>query len=219
MMAEMDKRVGHMVDAVDDLGLKEETLILFTTDNGTTAKNFIRHEGRELIREPDVTSIVNGRRLVGQKGKFNDWGTRVPTIARWPGVIRAGSTTDILADGTDLLPTFAELAGEMEISHPKDGASFATLFTEGACRSREWVSSQTKNEVSVRTRDWKLLGSGPLFDMRGNPFAEKAIQAKDDTPESSAAREKLTAILETLDLPPAGSELDRPRAQKDAGHR
>ncbi|NCF88191.1 MAG: sulfatase-like hydrolase/transferase, partial [Verrucomicrobiaceae bacterium] len=139
MMVEMDKRVGRIVDAVDALGLKDKTLIFFTSDNGTTAKNYIRQEGRELIREPRVTSTIKGQRLVGQKGKFNDWGTRVPTIARWPGTIPAGSTTDTLADGTDLLPTFAALGRQDQLPHPIDGASFAKLLTEGKSPSRPWV--------------------------------------------------------------------------------
>jgi arylsulfatase A-like enzyme len=198
MMVEMDKRVGRIVDAVDALGLKDKTLIFFTSDNGTTAKNYIRHEGRELIREPRVTSTVNGRRIVGQKGRFNDWGTRVPTIARWPGTIPAGSMADILADGTDLLPTFAALGGQDQLPHPIDGASFAKLLTEGKSPSRPWVSPQTKKEIAVRTRDWKLLHDGQLFDMRGDPFAEVAIPKADDTPESKAARTRLSEILARL---------------------
>ncbi|NCF94669.1 MAG: sulfatase-like hydrolase/transferase [Verrucomicrobiaceae bacterium] len=198
MMVEMDKRVGRIVDAVDALGLKDKTLIFFTSDNGTTAKNYIRQEGRELIREPRVTSTIKGQRLVGQKGKFNDWGTRVPTIARWPGTIPAGSTTDTLADGTDLLPTFAALGRQDQLPHPIDGASFAKLLTEGKSPSRPWVSPQTKKEIAVRTRDWKLLRDGQLFDMRGDPFAEVAIPKADDTPESKAARTRLSEILARL---------------------
>lgn len=198
MMTEMDKRVGEIVEAIDNLGLKHKTLILFTSDNGTTSKNYIRHEGRELIRESPVTSTIDGKQLVGQKGRFNDWGTRVPTVARWPGKIAEGTTTDILADGTDLLPTFAELGGQIEIDHPLDGVSFAKLFTEGRSPSREWVSLQQKNQVAVRTRDWKLIDDGKLFDMRGDPFTEKAILKSDETPDSKAARMKLKPILDRL---------------------
>ena len=198
MIAEMDKRVGQIIDAIDKLGLRDNTLIIFTSDNGTTAKNFIRHEGRELIQTPLVTSTVGGRPLVGQKGKFNDWGTRVPTIARWPGTIPANSSTDILADGTDLLPTFAELGGKADLPHTTSGASFAKLFTEGTSSSRPWVSPQTKKEIAVRTRDWKLLHDGQLFDMRGDPFTEKAIPKTKDTPESKTAREELSEILSRL---------------------
>ncbi|NCF88136.1 MAG: sulfatase-like hydrolase/transferase [Verrucomicrobiaceae bacterium] len=198
MMAEMDKRVGQIVDAVDKLGLKNKTLILFNSDNGTTPMNYIRHEGRELILDAPVISTINGNQLLGQKGKFNDWGTRVPTIARWPGRIAEGTTTDILADGTDLLPTFAELGGQQEIDHPLDGASFAKLFTEGTSPSREWVSLQKKDQIGVRTRDWKLLDDGKLFDMRGDPFVETAILESGDTSESKAARNRLKQVLDRL---------------------
>ncbi|MEM7384513.1 MAG: sulfatase-like hydrolase/transferase [Verrucomicrobiota bacterium] len=199
MMAEMDKQVGKMVKAVDDLGLTKKTLILFTTDNGTTPKNYIRHEGRSLIEEePKVSSLVKGRRVVGQKGKFNDWGIRVPTIARWPETIPAGSTTDILADGTDLLPTFAEMAGKPELGKPTDGTGFAGLFTGDEFPKRTWVSPQNKSRVCVRTRNWKLLSDGSLFDMRGDPFSESVISAEAGGAEAASARRRLTAILETL---------------------
>lgn len=198
MMTEMDKRVGRLVEAVDTLGLKKETLIFFTSDNGTSAKNYIRHEDRDLIREPPVTSTVNGRQIVGQKGRFNDWGTCVPTIARWPGTIPAGSTTDILADGTDLLPTFAALGRQTKVPHPTDGASFASLLTGGSSPSRPWVSPQTKDGIAVRTRDWKLLHDGQLFDMRRAPTQEVAIPELNDTPESKAARAQLSNILAHL---------------------
>lgn len=201
MMAELDKRVGQIVDSVDALGLKNRTLILFTSDNGTTKKNYIRHEGRKLINEPTISSTICGRSVVGQKGKFNDWGIRVPTVARWPSVVAAGSSTNILTDGTDLLPTFAELAGKQDVAHPLDGVSFAKLFTEGTCASREWVSPQQKGKVAIRTRDWKLMDSGELFDMRGDPFTEVAIQQTDDTEESQAARKKLSNLMSHLPRP------------------
>ena len=92
---------------------------------------------------------------------------------------------DLLADGTDLLPTFAALGGQDQLPHPIDGASFAKLLIEG-------------KEIAVRTRDWKLLHDGQLFDMRGDPFAEVAIPKADDTPESKAARTRLSEILARL---------------------
>lgn len=211
MMAEMDKRVGQIVEAVDTLGLKEDTLVFFTTDNGTTPKNFIRHEGRKLITEAKVTSKVNGRSLVGQKGAFNDWGTRVPTIARWPGTIEPGSTTDILSDMTDLLPTVADLAESKptKVPHPTDGTSFTShlLRPEAPFEARPWIAPQTKNMVSVRTRDWKLLGDGRFFDMRDDPFTERPLEKANETAESKAARQRLVEILTKLPGPSQPSTL------------
>ncbi|MGA0408929.1 MAG: sulfatase, partial [Limisphaerales bacterium] len=193
--------VGRLLDGIDQLGLRENTLIFFTSDNGTTPKNFIRHEGRSLIKEPTVTSTILGQRLEGQKGQFNDWGTRVPTLVRWPGKVTPGSTDDLLADIADLLPTFAALAGRPQLPHGVDGHSFATLFTEGRASSRPWIAPQTRSKISIRTRDWKLLNDGQLFDMRGDPFHEVAIPASRDTPETAAARKKLTALLAGFPAP------------------
>ena len=196
MVADMDYRVGQIVDTVKELGLEESTLIFFTTDNGTTAKNYIRHEGPELIREDVVTSRINGKEIVGAKGKFSEWGICVPTIARWPGRIEEQTTSDALVDLTDLLPTFAELGGLSTDDFAIDGVSFRDVLLKGAPGKREWAGSQSRKGSCVRIPNWKLLSTGELFDLVDDPDEKHPIAVEEDTPASRDARRKMLVVME-----------------------
>lgn len=194
MVADMDLRVGQMRETIEELGLTDQTLVMFTTDNGTTGHNYIRHEGRKLIREP-VVSRINGMELVGKKGTYTDWGMRVPALVSWPGHVETESSSEALIDLSDLLPTFVELAGGDKPSFPLDGKSFAPLLRGEDHESREWIYGEGRRKKGVRTRDWKLISSGQLFDMANDPEEENPIFKKEDTKASAAARLELEAIL------------------------
>jgi arylsulfatase A-like enzyme len=170
---------------------------MFTTDNGTTGHYFSHHEGRELIREK-VFSRIGERDLQGKKGTFTDWGMRVPALISWPGHIEAGSTSDALIDLSDLLPTFVDLAGEETPGFPLDGKSFAPLLLGEEFQSREWVYGEAKGKQGIRTRDWKLVSNGQLFDMENDPEEQNPILAEDDTEASANAREKLEGVLSSI---------------------
>ena len=120
-MAEMmDTEIGRLVSAIDDLGIRDNTLMLFTTDNGTAGRSklsAVDDSGKKFVYE-NVVSTMNGRKIPGGKGKLTDWGTRVPTIANWPGVIKPGQSWDDLVDFSDILDTL-ELGGMIrgEVHH------------------------------------------------------------------------------------------------------
>ena len=89
MIVSMDAMVGKLVNKIDQLGLRNDTLILFTGDNGTAQRSKLRHiKGRKYEYE-QVYSIRNGQRVPGGKGTLLDIGTNVPLIASWPGWITA----------------------------------------------------------------------------------------------------------------------------------
>eukprot|EP00752_Nemacystus_decipiens_P013981 g12417.t1 len=96
MVTYMDKIVGQIVDKLDELGLRDNTLILFTGDNGT---------------DKPVVTVMDGREIAGGKGQFNDFGMRVPLIASWPGTIQQGLVTDTLVDFTDMMATICDVTG------------------------------------------------------------------------------------------------------------
>ena len=133
MVEAMDERVGRMVDAVDQARLRDNTLVVFLTDNGSPAKNIDGVRNGELIYTP-VSSIRNGTVIPGGKAQLTDAGTRVPMIVRWPGKIPADSKCDDLIDVSDFLPTLAEVAGgELPSGITLDGRSFANrLEGEGS---------------------------------------------------------------------------------------
>lgn len=199
MVAEMDLRVGQVIDAIDELGISDHTLVLFTTDNGTTRTNFIRHEGNKLINDRQTVSQIDGRKIVGAKTKFTDWGIRVPTIAVWPGKIKPGTQTSLLGDLTDLLPTFVELVSAEKPDLTVDGQSFApVLLGESNKGPREWACVQNGKLSCVKNTRWKLISDGRLYDLKNDPDETEAIRTKDDTAESMAARKALDQLQQQI---------------------
>ena len=110
MVEATDERVGRLVAAIDRLGIRDRTLILFTGDNGTAKRSIITAVDGKLVREP-VVSKLGDVSVPGGKGELTDGGTNVPLIASWPRVIDGGEVVDDLVDFSDFLPTFANLAG------------------------------------------------------------------------------------------------------------
>jgi len=168
MVESMDEMVGKLVAKIDQLGLRKNTVILFTGDNGTAKRSKLRHiEGRNYEKE-EVYSIRNGKRIPGGKGTLLDIGTNVPLIANWPGYIKSGSSNDALVDFSDWLPTLAEL-GVGKIGHKIDGISFAPkLFhlPHNSRKSRSFAFSESKGgKAWVRTQRYKLYNTGSLYDI------------------------------------------------------
>ncbi|MCX6874646.1 MAG: sulfatase-like hydrolase/transferase [Verrucomicrobia bacterium] len=105
----LDKQVGEIVRKLDELGLRNNTLILFSGDNGT---------------DTVATVMSDGRVIKGGKHSMEDRGSHVPLLASWPGVIAPGAVYDGLVDFTDMMPTCLELAGTTA-ADGLDGVSFA----------------------------------------------------------------------------------------------
>ncbi len=91
-------------------------------------------------------------------------------IASWPGVIAPGQVWDDLVDFSDILPTFAALAGgPLPSNVTLDGHSFAPRLTNGQPSEREWVYAESGSRFFVKTRRWKLYNDGMLFDTDADP--------------------------------------------------
>ena len=164
--------------------------------------------GMALIR-PIVAdrATIGGRRLAGAKGSMLEGGGLVPMIANWPGTTPAGRISQDPMDSTDLLPTFAELAGApLPAKTIIDGPSFATQLRGGKGQAREWAFIQLARMWYVRDAGWKLNQKGELFDMSDAPFTEKLVAADTKDPAAVAARRRLQAALDKLN--PAGGILD-----------
>ena len=198
MSAEMDRVVGKMLQALDDLGLASNTLVVFTTDNGTNHRSIIRHENGEFIREL-VYSTINGVEVPGGKTQITDWGTRVPTYIRWPGKIQGGTVCNELIDFSDFLPTFNEILDLPRPDYDIDGQSFAGILTGADYDPRDWVYSEKAGMTyMVRSEEWKLLPDGKLFEMKSDVHEKAPIMPAEDTPASAAARATLDSIMTEL---------------------
>ncbi len=184
MVANMDSGVGQLIEALDRLGLRETTLVLFTSDNGSPAGV--------------ISQLVDGT-VRGGKDLLTDAGTRVPLIASWPGVIAPGAVHDDLIDLSDFLPTLAELAGaEPPRDRIVDGRSFAPLLVGGPTLPREWAYTLWRGRSWVRDREWKLYGDGKLFDMRLDAREKRPVLAARDSPRSAAVRRRLEGAFAQL---------------------
>lgn len=183
----LDKQVGQIVAALEKLHLREKTLIVFTGDNGSVP-----------------VGMVNGRAVNGRKSQVNEGGSRVPLIANWPGVTPAGKVLPDLTDFTDLLPTFAEIAGaQLPTERKLDGHSLAPQLLGEPGQPRDWIYVQLRQDRYVRNRGWKLTGKGELFDMKDAPWQEIATPAEKSEPEAAKARTELQAVLDALNDPSA----------------
>ena len=154
---EVDWSVGQVLKTIREEGLADNTLVLFTSDNGPA---------RGLSAGP----------LRGRKGSAYEGGHREPTIAWWPGTIPAGSSSAELATTMDLHPTFARLAGRaMPAARVIDGKDIAPLLlgTPGATTPHDrFFYQQGGSLAAVRAGDWKLLVKGELYNLASD-LAEK----------------------------------------------
>ena len=147
MISYMDDNIGRIMDLLDELGLAQNTIVMFSSDNGTSYAGGV-----------DMKFFGSLGELRGRKGDLYEGGIRVPMIVRWPGRIEAGSQTDHLSAFWDVMPTLAELAGT-EIPGSTDGVSFApTLLGEGEqgiAPYLYWEFTGYGGQQVVRLGDWK----------------------------------------------------------------
>jgi arylsulfatase A len=149
MVTLLDNQVGEVIDKIAELGLSENTLVIFTSDNGPHL---------EGGADPDYFNS-NGI-YTGYKRDLYEGGIRVPTIAWWPGKIAPNSQTDHLSAFWDVFPTLAELTGQ-EIQNNVDGISFLpTLLGKEGQQEHEylyWEFHEKNGRQAIRKGDWKLV--------------------------------------------------------------
>ncbi|MBX3179612.1 MAG: arylsulfatase [Candidatus Hydrogenedentes bacterium] len=159
MVTWMDRDVGRLLDLLDELGIADNTLILFTSDNGPH---------REGGNDPEWFDS-NGP-LRGIKRDLYEGGIRVPMLARWPRGIPAGGVTDHISCFQDFLPTAAELAGA-PVPDGLDGISYVNAMTgqpgQQAHDYLYWEFTEQGGKQAVREGDWKAV----RLDVSENPDA------------------------------------------------
>ncbi len=189
MMENLDTNIGRVLDALEEEGLADDTLVCFTSDNGGLATS----EGSPTCNSP----------LAEGKGWNYEGGIRVCQMVRWPGVVRAGSCCDGVVQTCDFYPTFLEAAGlpVMPEQHV-DGESMMPLLKEQGTLERDaifWHYPHYSNQggwpaASMRSGKWKLTenfedGSLELYDLE-NDITEmnNLVDAMPDRTASMLAR-------------------------------
>ena len=146
----LDQQVGEIMDKVEELGIADNTIIIFTSDNGPH---------KEGGADPDYFNS-NGQ-LRGTKRDLYEGGIRVPMIAKWPGKIKEGSKTDHISAFWDVFPTFADIAG-VEVPKNIDGISFLPTLLGKKENQKEhaylyWEFHEKGGRQAVRMGDWKAV--------------------------------------------------------------
>ncbi len=187
----MDKLIGKLLAELDRLKLRDNTVIFFMGDNGTA-------------KAAADLATIGGRRIIGQKGGMEEGGGLVPFIINWPGVTPAGKLNENLTDASDLLPTWAEIAGApLPGNRVIDGKSLLPQIKGATDSPRTWAFTQLGANYHVREAGWKINQAGQLFDMKNAPFEEIPVPADSKDPAAVAARKRLTDALAALN-PEAG---------------
>lgn len=166
MITRLDRDIGRLLDLLDELGIAENTLVIFTSDNGPITAGG---------QDPEFFDS-NGP-LRDLKFTLREGGIRVPFLARWKGKIAPGAVSDLVSDFADMIPTLAEAAG---IAVPdafgeRDGVSIlpALLGQPERQTSRDFHYWEAAPAQALRQSDWKVYRSGPgrpveLYDLAGD---------------------------------------------------
>ncbi len=202
MVAYMDKLVGRVVDKLDEAGVRNNTLILFTGDNGSPGG-----------KKGGIKSELNGRTIHGGKSLTTDAGTRVALVANMPGTVPPGKVTDDLVDFSDMMPTIAGMTrAEVPAGEVLDGVSFAPQLRGGKGTPREWIylyyepvpGPEPNPTIFARDQRWKLYSDGRLFDI-----SKDVLEMNPIMDGGGQAREKLQAVLDSM--PSEGMKIYRPK--------
>jgi arylsulfatase A-like enzyme len=172
----LDYQVGRFLDALDRRGLRETTLVLFTSDNGPVTTDW-RHWW-----EVNLYGDTGGFR--GRKADLYEGGVRVPAIVRWPGHVPAGRVSDAPVSGLDLLPTLAAIAGfPVPTDRPIDGEDVSPLLrgeTFGRRRPLYWEFDDDQGfHYALRDGAWKLLADRGLARVRLYDLAADRFEVAD----------------------------------------
>ncbi|MHC4996584.1 MAG: sulfatase-like hydrolase/transferase, partial [Planctomycetota bacterium] len=153
---EIDYETGRLLDELDALGLRENTLVIFTSDNGPWS-NYPESLGP---KHDGALAWGSSGPLRGAKGSSYEGGDRVPCIVRWPGVAPAGKTSDAIFSSLDFMPTFASLTGYQVPSDREIDGVDQTALLSGASEAgaRDGFYYYVQEELqAVRFGDWKLV--------------------------------------------------------------
>lgn len=196
VIEELDWSVGQVVEALKKNGIEDNTLVIFTSDNGPW-----------LIFDIEGGSAGN---LRNGKGTTFEGGQRVPAIFHWPAKIKAGTVYDDLALHLDIFPTILTLAGyQSKLSNPIDGEDISPILTSnGKRKGDEFIYYSNGKVEAFRKGDWKIRLAQPAsknyLNGKENPATEALLfNLKDDVAETKnlfqSSPEKANELLAALD--------------------
>ncbi len=241
MVETLDEVVGRLVAALDQAGVLENTIIVFTSDNGPYFIPNNEHMPVEFHQVP----VTNAQPLRAGKGTIYEAGTRVPLLIVWPGKVKPASETDALMQSTDFFPTFADLLGWKLPSELKfDGVSQRPVFERNTSVRTElfchFPHSQARGDYEkmpaptpvspasyVRSGDWKLIrlycdnedqsNRYELYDLASDPGERNNLAASQPARVKELAARLDTYLKETAAIIPKPNPAYDPKAAPASG--
>ncbi|MEN9019263.1 MAG: sulfatase-like hydrolase/transferase [Verrucomicrobiaceae bacterium] len=240
VLSHADDRVGEVLDALDRLELADDTLVIFSSDNGPARAS--RPTKLELTHDTATGAgygigaakgVTGGRR--GYKGALFEGGIGVPFLARWPGKIAAGAVDKrSVVSAVDLLPTFCEIAGvALPSSYVPDGVSQVRALMGKAQPPRKnplfwkmqaaWPPRKTRPDhwvsYAIVDQHWKLVTNKDashreLFDLKADPFEKRDLKSENPAIVDQLGK-KLEQWKATLPLKPTGDVFSKERVSSD----
>jgi len=172
----MDYGIGRIIDALERKGLRENTLVVFVSDNGGQESWHSEDQYKGRYADKPHTVLGDNRPLRGWKGDVYEGGIRVPALATWPGVLKPGERNAPIHI-VDWMPTLCRLTGYSPTRDLNwDGCDIWPLVCEGAADTKSkpfyW---KTPNSSAVRLGDWKITvkkggGSVELYNLASDPY-------------------------------------------------
>jgi arylsulfatase A len=203
MITFMDKQMGRLFALLKEKGIDDNTIVIFTSDNGATYLKQVDYEFFDSVGE-----------LNGMKGSCYEGGVREPFIARWPGRIPANTVSDHIGIHYDMMPTLAELSGA-SIPADTDGKSIVQELTGNSAKQKKhdfifWDFAGSRGQIAVRMGDWKAI----KLEVAKNPNAPlKLYNLKDDISEATDVAAQHPEIIEKMEAIIL-KERDQPEVEK-----
>ncbi len=202
MITRLDRDVGRILDRIAELGLDEDTIVFFTSDNGAAAALWTDY-------------FVSSGQLRGAKRSFYEGGIRVPMITRWPGYIASGSSSAHVWGFHDFLATALELAGAKPPASTDGLSVVPTLLGRSEQRAHDYLywelprhnsdTGEFRDEVpaqAIRAGKWKAVRPTPAAPLELYDLVEDISESRDISAEHPSVLANMEEILEHARVPP-----------------
>ena len=187
MISYLDENIGKLVAKLKELGIYDNTLIVFTSDNGPT---FNGGTDAQWFNSAGILGSDNNE----IKGSLDDGGVRIPMIAQWPGKIKQGAVSDHISAFWDIFPTLCDFSG-VETPEGLDGISMLpTLLNKGKQQQHEYLYWELGRNQAIRWGDWKAVRH-----LKGENKKIRLYNLKTDIKERDNVTEKNPDIVKKME--------------------
>jgi arylsulfatase A-like enzyme len=193
MITRMDTYMGRVFDLLDELELRSNTIVVFTSDNGAT-----------YLPEVDYEFFDSVGALRGMKGSLYEGGIRVPLIVRWPGKVAAGTTSDFRTGLEDWLPTLVDLVdADLDVPKGVNGVSLAATLLGKAQPEREFLYREFPaygGQQAVWMGKWKGIRQDMLSKKNPNPLKTELYDLSADISESTDVATEFPDVVKKIEV-------------------